>query len=87
MEAESVNTPVNHSRNESLKTACPMLTGTIAATLADATTDHFSDDDGEFLKFHGVYQADDRDLRKAGKRYIFLIRARVPGGWPAPSTI
>jgi len=68
------------TRNEELKSACPTLAGTIAATLADPAQDHFSQDDYEFLKFHGIYQQDDRDLRKSGKKYIFMVRGRIPGG-------
>ena len=45
-----------------------------------ASADHFSDDDNQFLKFHGSYQQDDRDLRKTGKKYIMMIRGRIPGG-------
>lgn len=50
------------------------------ATILDETTDHFSDDDREFLKFHGSYQQDDRDLRKTGKKYMMMVRGRIPGG-------
>ncbi|MCC6820153.1 MAG: NADPH-dependent assimilatory sulfite reductase hemoprotein subunit, partial [Verrucomicrobia subdivision 3 bacterium] len=30
--------------------------------------------------FHGSYQQDDRDLRKSGKKYIMMVRGRIPGG-------
>jgi sulfite reductase (NADPH) hemoprotein beta-component len=72
--------PVKLTHNEEIKAAIPTLAGTIAATIADPTTDHFSDDDNQFLKFHGSYQQDDRDLRKTGKKYIMMIRGRIPGG-------
>lgn len=68
------------SKNELLKAASPTLAGTIAATIADEAADHFSEDDNQFLKFHGSYQQDDRDLRKTGKKYIMMIRGRIPGG-------
>ena len=68
------------THNEEIKTAIPTLAGTIAAMLADPASDHFSEDDNQFLKFHGSYQQDDRDLRKAGKKYIMMIRGRIPGG-------
>jgi sulfite reductase (NADPH) hemoprotein beta-component len=71
---------VKLTHNEGLKTASPTLAGGIAATLADPATDHFSQDDYEFLKFHGVYQQDDRDQRKIGKKYIMMVRSSVPGG-------
>ncbi len=62
-----------------------MLAGTIAQTLADATKERFSEDDYEFLKFHGIYQQDDRDKRKTGKQYIYMIRSRLPGGEVEPA--
>ena len=68
------------THNEEIKAAIPTLAGTIAATLEDPAADHFSEDDNQFLKFHGSYQQDDRDLRKTGKKYIMMIRGRIPGG-------
>src|SRR5580765_6864118 len=68
------------TRNEGLKANNTTLAGTIAQTLADANATHFSDDDYEFLKFHGIYQQDDRDLRKAGKHYMLMVRTKFPGG-------
>lgn len=73
-------TPVKLSHNEELKAATPTLAGTIVSTIEDSTADHFSDDDKEFLKFHGSYQQDNRDLRKAGKTYMMMVRGRIPGG-------
>jgi sulfite reductase (NADPH) hemoprotein beta-component len=69
------------SQIEILKQNSPTLAGNIAASLADLQSDRFSDDDATFLKFHGIYQEDDRDLRKTGvKKYIFMVRLRLPGG-------
>lgn len=68
------------TKNEQLKIAIPTLAGTIAATLADPAADCFSGDDEQFLKFHGIYQQDDRDQRKQGKVHIMMIRGRIPGG-------
>jgi sulfite reductase (NADPH) hemoprotein beta-component len=68
------------SKNELLKEASPSLSGGIAQTLAETASDHFNEDDEQFLKFHGIYQQDDRDKRKTGKQYLFMIRARIPGG-------
>jgi sulfite reductase (NADPH) hemoprotein beta-component len=76
----SAETPVKLTHSEIIKDAIPTLAGTIAATIADPATDHFSEDDNQFLKFHGSYQQDDRDLRKTGKKYIMMIRSRIPGG-------
>ena len=73
-------TPVKLTHNEEIKEATPTLAGTIAATIADESADHFSEDDIQFLKFHGSYQQDDRDLRKTGKKYIMMVRGRIPGG-------
>jgi len=76
----STDAPAKPTHNEEIKTAIPTLAGTLAATLGDATADHFSEDDNQFLKFHGCYQQDDRDLRKVGKKYIMMVRGRIPGG-------
>jgi sulfite reductase (NADPH) hemoprotein beta-component len=76
----SAQAPVKLTHNEDIKAAIPTLAGTIAATIADPAADHFSEDDNQFLKFHGSYQQDDRDLRKTGKKYIMMIRGRIPGG-------
>src|SRR5580698_9923002 len=73
-----------HSRNEGLKTHSPTLAGNIAATLANPAVDRFSDDDYEFLKFHGIYQGDDRDKRKVAKHFQFMVRGRLPGGVVQP---
>jgi sulfite reductase (NADPH) hemoprotein beta-component len=68
------------SRNEGLKEGDPLLAGTISQTLADSSADRFTEDDYEFLKFHGIYQQDDRDLRKTGKKYMLMLRTKFPGG-------
>src|SRR5882672_770908 len=72
--------PVKLTRNEGLKEASPLLAGTIPQTLADNSAERFSDDDYEFLKFHGIYQQDDRDLRKSGKQFVMMVRTKFPGG-------
>jgi sulfite reductase (NADPH) hemoprotein beta-component len=77
--------PAKPSANELLKERDPTLAGTIAQTLADTQADHFTEDDLQFLKFHGIYQQDDRDLRKTGKKYIFMVRCRIPGGVVNPA--
>jgi sulfite reductase (NADPH) hemoprotein beta-component len=85
IDPQNVEIPAKLTRNEALKAADPLVAGTIAQTLADPAKDRFSEDDCEFLKFHGIYQQDDRDKRKTGKQYIFMIRGRLPGGAVAPS--
>lgn len=68
------------TRNEGLKESNPWLAGNIAQTLADASAESFTQDDYEFLKFHGVYQQDDRDKRKIAKQFIYMVRTKFPGG-------
>src|ERR1043166_3682625 len=72
--------PAKLTRNEGLKERNPLLSGTIAQTLANTATDHFTDEDYEFLKFHGIYQQDDRDQRKVAKHYMLMVRTKFPGG-------
>src|SRR2546429_8800101 len=72
------------THNEIIKEATPTLAGAIARTLADTNSDRFSEDDTQFLKFHGIYQQDDRDVRKTGKKFIMMIRGRIPGGVMTP---
>ena len=76
--------PPKLTRNEGLKEGCPILSGAISETLADASKERFSEDDYEFLKFHGIYQGDDRDKRKIAKEYIYMVRGRLPGGAVLP---
>lgn len=76
----SVNPSAPLSKNEVLKQNDPVLAGNIAATLADPAADRFSEDDQQFIKFHGIYQQDDRDLRKTAKKFMLMIRGRIPGG-------
>ncbi len=73
------------SKNEVLKQNDPTLGGTLGETLADPALVCFSSDDEQFLKFHGIYQQDDRDKRKTGKQYIMMVRARISGGIIPPS--
>lgn len=61
------------------------LRGTIAETLVSERT-HFGHDDISLLKFHGTYQQDDRDARRAleaaglEKAYSFMVRVAIPAG-------
>jgi len=61
------------------------LRGAIGETLASEAT-HFAEDDVSLLKFHGTYQQDDRDLRRAReaagqeKAYAFMVRVAIPAG-------
>jgi sulfite reductase (NADPH) hemoprotein beta-component len=78
--SEAKGQPGQPTHNEEIKEAIPTLAGTIAAALANGAADSFSGDDNQFLKFHGCYQQDDRDLRKEKKTFIMMIRGRIPGG-------
>lgn len=80
----NTGTPIKLTHNEVIKDAIPTLAGSIAATLADASVDRFCEDDTQFLKFHGIYQQDDRDKRKVAKEFIFMVRGRIPGGVVTP---
>src|SRR5438876_12100717 len=77
--------PPKVTHNEIIKEATPTLAGAIAQTLADPSLDRFPEDDVQFLKFHGIYQQDDRDKRKTGRQYIFMVRTRCPGGVLPPA--
>ena len=81
--SDSAHVPGKITHNEVIKDAIPTLAGNIAATVASGT-DQFSADDQQFIKFHGIYQQDDRDLRKQAKKYIMMIRGRIPGGVMTP---
>src|SRR5262249_12769806 len=65
------------------------LRGTIALELVQ-DSDKFNDADKNLLKFHGSYQQEDRDARKArrgeglGKHHIFRARCKIPGGRLTP---
>lgn len=70
---------------EDLKRSSRHLRGPLAAELADGA-DRFSADAAVLLKFHGIYQQDDRDRRRALAQarqdlaYQCMVRASVPGG-------
>jgi sulfite reductase (ferredoxin) len=56
------------------------LRGTIAEELSTEAVE-FSKPATSVLKFHGVYQQDDRDLRKLGPKQIScMVRIGIPGG-------
>ncbi len=74
---------------ERTKRASNHLRGTIALTAASDAT-HFSHEEYQLLKFHGVYQQDDRDARARARReggekeWIMMVRAKIPGGALTP---
>lgn len=77
-------------KNESIKVRSNFLRGTILEGLSDLSTGALSADDTQLTKFHGIYQQDDRDVRKERRKqklepcYSFMIRVRVPGGVSTP---
>jgi sulfite reductase (NADPH) hemoprotein beta-component len=79
------------SADERMKAASDYLRGTISDGLLDRITGAVpSADDVKLMKFHGIYQQDDRDLRDERRRqklepaYQFMIRVRLPGGVCTP---
>ncbi|MBI2282368.1 MAG: NADPH-dependent assimilatory sulfite reductase hemoprotein subunit [Bacteroidetes bacterium] len=75
---------------EIIKEASDGLRGTIRESLQDEITGAIREDDQALIKFHGMYQQDDRDRReeRAAKKlerlYSFMIRLRLPGGFLTP---
>ncbi len=70
---------------ETIKVESAYLAGTIEEELASDSID-FEHDAELLLKFHGIYQQDDRDVRRERTRqqlpldYSCMVRASVPGG-------
>ncbi len=71
---------------ETLKARSRHLRGTLAAELSDDTAGAFSTEATSLLKFHGVYQQDDRDTRRDRTRakepldHSCMVRVAIPGG-------
>jgi sulfite reductase (ferredoxin) len=69
---------------EQAKIDAHYLRGTLAGELENAES-VFSKPATSVLKFHGIYQQDDRDLRKSGtKQFTAMVRVGVPGGVLTP---
>ena len=77
--------------DERMKADSDYLRGTIAEGLLDRITGAVPGDDVKLMKFHGIYQQDDRDLRDERRRqklepaFQFMIRVRLPGGVCTPA--
>ena len=73
-------------RNEFIKEDSDGLRGSIHDEIQDESVDKFNKDNIQVLKFHGIYQQEDRDRRKELKEqgldreYSFMIRTKNPGG-------
>lgn len=71
---------------EKIKTKSHGLRGTLKESLQDEITGAVREADHALIKFHGMYEQDDRDLReeratkKLDKLFSFMIRLRIPGG-------
>jgi len=80
----------NLSPVEKIKQKSDGLRGTLVESLQNEITGSLSEDDQSLMKFHGMYQQDDRDRRdeRAAKKlerlYSFMIRLRLPGGFLTP---
>lgn len=80
----------NLSAVERLKTSSDGLRGTLKESLDERLTGALYEDDQSLIKFHGLYQQDDRDRReeRSAKKlewlYSFMIRLRLPGGFLTP---
>lgn len=72
--------------DEKLKASSDQLRGTISDGLEAELTAAVPGDDIKLMKFHGLYQQDDRDIRDERRRqmlepaYRFMVRVRLPGG-------
>ncbi len=73
------------SKVEHVKLESNYLRGTLQSELENSE-DHFIDTSELLLKFHGIYQQSDRDVRKARKaqglsaQHSFMIRVAIAGG-------
>lgn len=78
------------AENERIKRESNYLRGTIAEDLKDPITGGFTADNFQLIRFHGMYQQDDRDIRserakqKLEPLHNVMLRARMPGGIITP---
>ena len=74
------------SDNERLKDQSDYLHGTISSDLSDGITGSFKGDNFQLIRFHGMYEQDDRDIRaERGAQKLeplksMMLRCRLPGG-------
>lgn len=77
----------NLSPVERIKMKSEGLRGTLRESLKDELTGALREDDQSLIKFHGMYQQDDRDRReeRSAKKlewlYSYMVRLRLPGGF------
>lgn len=76
---------------ERLKKQSNYLRGTILEDLDNGLTGGFTGDNFLLIRFHGMYQQDDRDIRaeraaqKLEPRHAMMLRCRLPGGIITPT--
>jgi sulfite reductase (NADPH) hemoprotein beta-component len=76
--------------DETLKSKSDYLRGNIAHDLLDRITGGVTFESNKLMKFHGIYQQDDRDIRDERRRQklepalTFMVRVRLPGGVCTP---
>ncbi len=76
----------NLSPIEKIKEESDALRGTLKESLENEITGALFEADKSLIKFHGIYEQDDRDRReeraekKLERAYSFMIRLRLPGG-------
>ena len=79
-----------HSPIERIKEQSDALRGTLANSLQNEVTGAVNDDDKAVIKFHGIYEQDNRDrreeraLKKLERDFSFMLRLRLPGGLMSP---
>jgi sulfite reductase (NADPH) hemoprotein beta-component len=80
----------NLGPDETLKFNSGQLRGTINLALLDRISGGIGPEDVKLMKFQGIYQQDDRDVRDERRRqklepaYQFMARIRLPGGVVTP---
>ena len=76
--------------DETLKFNSDYLRGKISFDLLDRITGGVTFESNKLMKFHGIYQQDDRDIRDERRRQklepalTFMVRVRLPGGVCTP---
>lgn len=76
--------------SERMKLQSNFLRGTIVQDLKNGLTGGFEGDNFLLIRFHGMYQQDDRDIRaermeqKLEPRHAMMLRCRLPGGVITP---
>lgn len=75
---------------EKIKKSSKGLRGSLIEVINNEITRSLNESDQFIIKFHGIYQQDDRERRKERafkkleRSYSFMIRLRLPGGFLTP---